>query len=151
MEGRVPPHARMASEKILPPVSGRNPNCVCYDRYLHVCGTGKGTHMAKSNTRPMCCLLEPSRPEQDGHEPRTSQQSQDRLLHPAESTLPTWARRGTSATARFLRPAQACAVADEQVEAALFKRACGFEYVETAGARWTGWKHRGAWSPPRRR
>ena len=27
--------------------------------------------------------------------------------------------------------AQACAVADEQVEAALFKRACGFEYVET--------------------
>ena len=27
--------------------------------------------------------------------------------------------------------AQACAVADEQVDAALFKRACGFEYVET--------------------
>ena len=56
-------------------------------------------------------------------------------LHIAYSTFRKYLDEGQEGDERYAALsaafAQACEVPDEQVEAALFKRACGFEYVET--------------------
>ena len=56
-------------------------------------------------------------------------------LHIAYSTLRKYLDEGQKGDERFAALseafAQACAVADDRVEAALYKRACGFEYIET--------------------
>lgn len=56
-------------------------------------------------------------------------------LHVAYSTFKKYLDLGRKGDGRYTDLsdafAQACEVPDEQVEAALFKRACGFEYIET--------------------
>ena len=56
-------------------------------------------------------------------------------LHVAYSTFKKYLDLGRKGDGRYTDLsdafAQACEIPDDQVEAALFKRACGFEYVET--------------------